>query len=984
MINILPSPIYIVNLKMEYRTNSLTNRCLNTITTRIDNLDPLHCTNCKYNINICLKASCKTCPLYNISHFFRSTITGRVYHIDHAGLSCDTRNVIYLLTCQGCHIQYIGETRQALHKRMTGHRASTKVKIGEIAGNKLISTHYSLFTHCKGRGFKVQVIHKLTGNGLLQDGTVDKNMEKHRKFLEKQYMSELRTVYPFGLNDRFGTIDLFSSANLVNNTINTTNLCFRPLKKLPLFAHSDTYHRPTASISTNKFITEYDIFNFIYNACKCNNKYPCVEVLNYMRTTIEQLNKKIANKFARLITHKLHSVLDDRIPQYFLYACLDTLNNKFTNYNLTYNEPTIHPYYLRIQFTHKIIEDLNLERIINSKSFKILYPVDIKDFKPCITYTYTKTVKRTIFNYTDTFINLDVDTFLDSINSVTCNCSSSPYKDKNHGHVITGDLTLIENIDLRNIIKLGPSHREIPRYSYKYTIGKLTDDINKSIEIWSKRSNLSTAIFEPLRTTLITYVSKQLKSMYTNHITEPVQSLNDPLILHDLLTLQEEFIITPVDKASNNVALTCKWFSIYITLLELGLIPNTTNSTYKLTDYTETNVIDKLISTFPFPNLIDKDKPTLPYIYPLPKLHKDPVKFRFIISSKNTTLKPAQKACTTILRLVHKQHIFYCDLLKSFTGINRMWIINNFQEVINSIEIINTKKLASDTESYDFSTLYTTFEHTGLKSNITWCLVKAYNSHNRMYATFNTIDTKVPCFRPTPSGRYIFDLNQSILLNNFLIDNAYFKIGNKILVQTIGIPIGIDPAPYQANLSLYHDEFIFIEKLCRNKQLSIAKTFNHTHRYIDDINPKNNKENFNKYKAEIYSKGLIINKENIGTQHTSMLEIDMIIKNNTFETKLYDKRDDFKFPIVQYPSLDSNIHSRTMYNVFTTQVIRYSRVCNKLQHLISSITILIKKICKKGCKKYKILILLRKLAFKHNFASKFNFKHTYYDFMIHF
>jgi len=37
--------------------------------------------------------------------------------------------------------------------------------------------------------------------------------------------------------------------------------------------------------------------------------------------------------------------------------------------------------------------------------------------------------------------------------------------------------------------------------------------------------------------------------------------------------------------------------------------------------------------------------------------------------------------------------------------------------------------------------------------------------------------------------------------------------------------------------------------------------------------------------------------------------------NGTLTTKLYDKRDDFIFPIVNYPSLDSNIPSSPAYGV---------------------------------------------------------------------
>ena len=54
----------------------------------------------------------------------------------------------------------------------------------------------------------------------------------------------------------------------------------------------------------------------------------------------------------------------------------------------------------------------------------------------------------------------------------------------------------------------------------------------------------------------------------------------------------------------------------------------------------------------------------------------------------------------------------------------------------------------------------------------------------------------------------------------------------------------------------------------------------------------------------------------------------------------------------------NNIHSRTVYNIFTAQVIRYSRVCNKLEYFLYHLKDLFTSLVKKGCKKR---ILLKKL-----------------------
>ena len=48
------------------------------------------------------------------------------------------------------------------------------------------------------------------------------------------------------------------------------------------------------------------------------------------------------------------------------------------------------------------------------------------------------------------------------------------------------------------------------------------------------------------------------------------------------------------------------------------------------------------------------------------------------------------------------------------------------------------------------------------------------------------------------------DKSKLIEWTEYLIDNIYVKIGNKVHRQTIGIPMGTDCAPQLANLFLSH------------------------------------------------------------------------------------------------------------------------------------------------------------------------------------
>ena len=51
-------------------------------------------------------------------------------------------------------------------------------------------------------------------------------------------------------------------------------------------------------------------------------------------------------------------------------------------------------------------------------------------------------------------------------------------------------------------------------------------------------------------------------------------------------------------------------------------------------------------------------------------------------------------------------------------------------------------------------------------------------------------------------------------------------------------------------------------------------------------------------------------------------------KDGKFSTKLYGKRDDFNFNIVNFPFLSSYIPSESSYGVYISQLFRYARCCS--------------------------------------------------------
>ena len=56
----------------------------------------------------------------------------------------------------------------------------------------------------------------------------------------------------------------------------------------------------------------------------------------------------------------------------------------------------------------------------------------------------------------------------------------------------------------------------------------------------------------------------------------------------------------------------------------------------------------------------------------------------------------------------------------------------------------------------------------------------------------------------------------------------------------------------------------------------------------------------------------------------------MSITNGIVSSKIYDKRDDFNFEIVNFPCLDGDVPRSPSYGVYISQLIRFARVCSNV------------------------------------------------------
>ena len=173
--------------------------------------------------------------------------------------------------------------------------------------------------------------------------------------------------------------------------------------------------------------------------------------------------------------------------------------------------------------------------------------------------------------------------------------------------------------------------------------------------------------------------------------------------------------------------------------------------------------------------------------------------------------------------------------------------------------------------------------------------------------------------------------------------------------------MGTDPGPDFANLFLHYHEFSFMNNNTRTK-CNVCKKLSKGFRYIDDVLFLNSGTQFETEKSNIYPGELVFNRENESNNKASFLDIEIEIIDKKFNTRLYDKRKDFSFQIVNFPFLCGNVPKRQSYGVFISQIIRFSRVCMKYQCFVNECRVLVRKLLKQGYKKNMLKTYCDKLS----------------------
>ena len=464
-------------------------------------------------------------------------------------MTCATKNVIYLISCKKCGIQYVGETSQALRSRMNNHRQ----RLNQMC-NLFLYQHFYSSGHSED-DIAIEEVSLEEGECL--------SLASKRLQREEYWYKELATIYPYGLNDNIknlGNVSMKGTENIVVWSLFN--------KKPRKFTKRSQKRKRKHGITRTEL--KHELRNLV-------NNYNKPELVHEIKTVVFSL---LQRKLGILIDLANNLLLEQKVPKYI------PLIKDLASFKLGLHKTvkitkidTITKTFLKVPFHNKGIEMINLSQILHSKPVKKSIPSFFQNqTPPIISYSYTKTIAGKIFNFKQSIKDLDFEI---GTTNLSCDCHVSDFRYEPVGHVVTGNLGIVGNRKLRKLLSKGPSYREQNNINWDTNQNIIKKAVRAYKVQWAKKEKVDSRTLDEWECRIIETVQARidrLKKKGKNQQKKYV--LSDLECKQYLEDFQKRFVLVPADKASNNILVVCKKYYLDVVLKELSTNNGTSPQTY--------------------------------------------------------------------------------------------------------------------------------------------------------------------------------------------------------------------------------------------------------------------------------------------------------------------------------------------------------------------------------------------------------------------
>ena len=384
-------------------------------------------------VSKCGSDRCKTCVHMIQGDSFISNTTNNKYNIvSPVDMDCGSKNVIYLITCAKCGIQYVGKTSQTLRCRVNNHRNRLK-QVCDLY----------LYNHFNSDGHTIADLQIMPIEEVSLKASDNVTLASKLLNREEYWIKEIGCLYPYGLNDnirQLGNIsDKLGQGLIVYSLFNKHNRKYR----------KRSGRRRKNKMCSQQIIGEVQQILKTYLSPEFG-----INIRTYLHSVPRRKMREVLNITEGLL---LNSIIPSRVAL-LVRDFVSYRNRVQVKLNDTINKDCMNKRnYLKIFFHNKGIDMINLPTILHSKRVIATIPNYLDATPPIVSYTYPRTIASRVFNFKQVIkeLNFEVGT-----SQMKCNCSVSPYRYTPAGHVVTGNLNIINNRQVRKLLMKGPKYGE--------------------------------------------------------------------------------------------------------------------------------------------------------------------------------------------------------------------------------------------------------------------------------------------------------------------------------------------------------------------------------------------------------------------------------------------------------------------------------------------------------------------------------------------
>jgi len=388
-------------------------------------------------------------------------------------------------------------------------------------------------------------------------------------------------------------------------------------------------------------------------------------------------------------------------------------------------------------------------------------------------------------------------------------------------------------------------------------------------------------------------------------------------------------------------------------------------------------------------------KPKLPTFGVVIKLHKKN-KPRFLAKSHETSLvQVSQWISLSLKTMMRSSEALWRSLFLS-VGIvaHSSWIVSNSKQIRSRMKHMTDLGLSSDTQqTYDFATMYTSLDLDCMKKKLSEYISLVFEHARQNVRPFN--EPKVLVLKRKCANQHPWRVDGSTTASNtpsqqvvtaarlekwlrHLLDNLHVRIGEDIMRQTQGIPMGTSCSPWLANIMLFMYEFDYfseqVSKLQPWDTQSRSPAWKHLRdlsictRYMDDLwNPLVDRATFEAITKLIYpaQSGLMLGDPESDGPSVDYLDMtiwcdaqsEMPNPKPQWHSKLYDKKVAMVtkgLKLNKFPDPASKLSTRCKYGVITSQLHRYNVACTRRRDFLVPARELYRTYLRKGYRQQRV------------------------------